>query len=78
MSSTANENKAAGTTLCMPLLSTVECPVPLLLSLPAWEGPPGPDVAGPVGREPEFPRDKALIHRLSPYIATPSRFLGCQ
>lgn len=72
------ENKSTETTLCVPLLSTLECPVPLLSPLPALESAPGPGVAGPVGSEPEFPRDKALIHQLSPDMAAPSRFLEGQ
>lgn len=56
----------------------MECPVPLPQSLPAWEGFPGPGVVGSDGSELEFPRDKALIHQLSPDIAAPSGFLGGQ
>lgn len=78
VSSVERENRSRKTTLYMPFLSTMEYPVPLPPSLLAWKGPPGPGVAGPVGSKLEFPRDKALIHQLSPDIAAPSRFLGGQ
>lgn len=55
-------NRAA---LSTPLLSPMECPVPLLLPLPAWER------AG-------IPHNKALIHWVDSDMAAPSRFLGGQ